>query len=822
MTKNIKDMSSVEYADYMIQSNRTWKNQQAAAYRKDIKKQQRRSDVKSLLSLASQELVYGAENKLQEMHVKNLPQTINYAANLAKANTIEEERNKLLDKYGTPEQIWQYQAASKSFSAPDIAKYNFKSMDDVSTALTTGLISPEEYSNLNKSYNIELERSQKLWDNGASFDQYDDTYTNTAVTGLTTLQTTKPKNSAIGVLRGKSDEYYDLATTTYNTITEDNTAISQALINRQKIISGQADVKDVSTKTSEATKSSLINSDIPFSGIKRNITDLINKTANEINNPQRVEARFDKLVEEKYKNNETFNATALWQEARRPFEGEINLDKLSNVLNYIDTAKNNYNADNEVIEAEIQERYGWDIDFAAPSALTYATNALKNNVKVSDEIAMILGSTADGKRLLEANPNLYGDTVKAFYAEPTDKQDNYKNEAINLISTIRGNLEDPSFLSKLGIDKNSVENKARSETLNSFFRLTDGATPTYQFGGVVKQMQDVLAKTIYDFDRQLAAGTMTQEEKNTALNLKALEYINNLEIKDKQLIFKPFSDVEFKQLQLLESAKSNTMYNPVRIKGQKALNKYNLAFETFSNDQNNIEAKDEMLSNAAIIIDGITKQNPNLNTIQKLRESSPSMNILLNQIELATPTSSVQEILEYLPVSNEIIAENIEEKKSVTPPATTQTGEDVDNEIKDDQALEPVPAPTPAPSLLAADEDLTGFQELNKATRDRGKRIRKERKSDLKLKEDFRTAIGSLTADLTPRPISFFTQTRSEKTTADKLSVIRDEVKDKFGIDIARVLRRSISLPLVVEQNRQDIPKIIEYIEKRKQEILGG
>jgi hypothetical protein len=198
------------------------------------------------------------------------------------------------------------------------------------------------------------------------------------------------------------------------------------------------------------------------------------------------------------------------------------------------------------------------------------------------------------------------------------------------------------------------------------------------------------------------------------------------------------------------------------------------------------------------------------------------MNILLNQIELATPTSSVQEILEYLPVSNEIIAENIEEKKSVTPPATTQTGEDVDNEIKDDQALEPVPAPTPAPSLLAADEDLTGFQELNKATRDRGKRIRKERKSDLKLKEDFRTAIGSLTADLTPRPISFFTQTRSEKTTADKLSVIRDEVKDKFGIDIARVLRRSISLPLVVEQNRQDIPKIIEYIEKRKQEILGG
>lgn len=138
MTKNIKDMNSVEYADYMIQSNRTWKNQQASAYRKDMKKQQRRSDIKSLLSIGSQELVYNADNRLKEMHVKNLPQTINYAANLAQANALEEERKSLLDKYGTAENIWQYQASSKAFSAPDIAKYGFKSLDDVDTAKCGG------------------------------------------------------------------------------------------------------------------------------------------------------------------------------------------------------------------------------------------------------------------------------------------------------------------------------------------------------------------------------------------------------------------------------------------------------------------------------------------------------------------------------------------------------------------------------------------------------------------------------------------------------------------------------------------------------------
>ena len=71
------------------------------------------------------------------------------------------------------------------------------------------------------------------------------------------------------------------------------------------------------------------------------------------------------------------------------------------------------------------------------------------------------------------------------------------------------------------------------------------------------------------------------------------------------------------------------------------------------------------------------------------------------------------------------------------------------------------------------------------------------------------------------QPLSFFTQTGREKDTAQKLSIIRQEVKNKFNIDIDRVLKRSMSLPLVVEENRQIIPEVIAYIEQRKQEILG-
>ena len=89
MSTDIKEMNSVEYADYMVQSTRKWKNQQAAAYRKDIKKQQRREDWTTLLGLGAQEFVNTSENRLKQMHIPNFPKTINYAANLAQGNAIQ-------------------------------------------------------------------------------------------------------------------------------------------------------------------------------------------------------------------------------------------------------------------------------------------------------------------------------------------------------------------------------------------------------------------------------------------------------------------------------------------------------------------------------------------------------------------------------------------------------------------------------------------------------------------------------------------------------------------------------------------------------------
>ena len=74
---------------------------------------------------------------------------------------------------------------------------------------------------------------------------------------------------------------------------------------------------------------------------------------------------------------------------------------------------------------------------------------------------------------------------------------------------------------------------------------------------------------------------------------------------------------------------------------------------------------------------------------------------------------------------------------------------------------------------------------------------------------------------MTGQPLSFFTQTGREKDTAQKLSIIRQEVKNKFNIDIERLAKRPITIDRSVETNRQIIPEVIAYIEQRKQEILG-
>jgi hypothetical protein len=121
---------------------------------------------------------------------------------------------------------------------------------------------------------------------------------------------------------------------------------------------------------------------------------------------------------------------------------------------------------------------------------------------------------------------------------------------------------------------------------------------------------------------------------------------------------------------------------------------------------------------------------------------------------------------------------------------------------------------------LKDDTTLTGFEEFNQSMRERGRQVKETRQADRDLVGDFRESVSSITADLVPTPISFFTQTSREKNEAEALSIIRDEVQEKFGIDIPKILRQSIGITSTVSQNKENIPEIINYIETRKKQIL--
>jgi hypothetical protein len=131
------------------------------------------------------------------------------------------------------------------------------------------------------------------------------------------------------------------------------------------------------------------------------------------------------------------------------------------------------------------------------------------------------------------------------------------------------------------------------------------------------------------------------------------------------------------------------------------------------NNTDDEEAKNVMLTNAAVIIDEVVKQNPNINTIQKLRESSFAMGEMLNSIEVATPTTSIQELLDYLPkVSNDEIAENIPAPSStqelIGPPRPTETQTSASTPAPDLTKEEPEVV-TEALPLVASDDVYNSF-----------------------------------------------------------------------------------------------------------------
>jgi len=361
MTKDVNQMNSIEYAEYKMQQNRTWKNQQYDRFRKDQEKQKNEQLVKDLLGLTFGEMKANAEYNLQTMQLNNLNDSIKTVANLASANEIQKEREALLSKYGTAENIWSYQAASRAFNNPEIASLKITSLSDLDKALATGLINPQQHKTYKNSFEVEKNRYKDLWENDKSFDKYNDNFVTTRTAELTALRDTKPTIGAIGLITGKDQDARDLIQNNYNLIFEENSAVAKSLSTRQSILAGNTKTNVSQKEIDNVVAQNILQDDnLQFRNLKGQITPLISKTARIYADSDKIEARFDKLIKEKYENNETFNVTDVWNEATRPFNRNFRYDEIAAVTKYIDTAKQN-GADNAVIQAKVKDNFGLDV-----------------------------------------------------------------------------------------------------------------------------------------------------------------------------------------------------------------------------------------------------------------------------------------------------------------------------------------------------------------------------------------------------------------------------------------------------------------------------
>lgn len=786
MTKDVNQMNSIEYAEYKMQQNRTWKNQQYDRFRKDQEKQKNEQLVKDLLGLTFGEMKANAEYNLQTMQLNNLNDSIKTVANLASANEIQKEREALLNKYGTAENIWSYQAASRAFNNPEIASLKITSLSDLDKALATGLINPQQHNTYKNSFEVEKNRYKDLWENDKSFDKYNDNFVTTRTAELKALRDTKLTTGAIGLITGKDQDARDLIQNNYNLIFEENSAVSKSLSTRQSILAGNTKTNVSQKEIDNVVAQNILQDDnVTFKTLKAQIAPLISKTARIYADSDKIEARFDKLIKEKYENNETFNIADVWNEAIRPFNRNFRYDEIAAVTKYIDTAKQN-GADNAVIQAKVKDNFGLDVDLVSKAPISYGQLALQGEGTISDVLAAQLMTTTEGKNFIKNNPNVLQNTAKGYMLLTEDEKEAYVVQAENRLKSIKPYLTDDAWLSNTFGDRAEsldVTTKARKKVLDELFQVTKGTSPAYVHQSILDEFNNIVGMTIYDVDK---AG-LTGDDRNKEINGRLLNLVDNLEMVDDELVLKPNSDVAFKQLNFNKSLQDNQQYNPKQLQLEKALNTFNLSQETFMNNTDDEEAKNVMLTNAAIIIDEVVKQNPNINTIQKLRESSFAMGEMLNSIEVATPTTSIQELLDYLPkVSNDEMAQNIPAPSStqelIGPPRPTGTQ---------------TPAPTPAPDLTKEEPEVVAEALPLVASDDVYNSFTKDQKNR---HDSLNESLQEINADL---------EDPTNLTTRD----IQRLTKRKT--DIERSLRNLIRGSAFYRSQEKDIQKELDAIERQ-------
>jgi len=686
MTKDVNQMNSVEYAEYKMQQNRQWKNQQYDRAMKDLEKQQRNAFIKDGLGLFFDEMKYNSNYNLETMQLNNLGNTINTVSNLSKANDIKKERDRLLNKFGTEEAIWDYQASSKVFSNPEISNLNIKTLKDLQTLAGNQMITPEQLKTYTNSYNVEKNRYKNLWENDKSFDSYDDQFIGERVANLKTLQETKPSQSFLGIAQGKDQETRDLIQSNYTKIFEENSAVAKALETRKSLIAGNVKTNVTQEEVDKVVAQNILsNDDIPFATFKAQIAPEISKTQRLYVDADKIEANFDRLLKEKFEKNEPFRVLDVWQEARRPFNRNFRYDEVDSVNKFITQLKKDGVASTTINEL-VKRDFGLDIDLVAEAPISYASLAIQNNGTINNDLAAQLMISTEGKALLKAKPELLQDTAQAYGLLSEDEQTNYMTQAENRLISAAPYITDTAWISNtLGEDvakSLEVTAKARKKVLDKLIDKTTGTAPKYINKSLIEEVNNIIGMTIYDLDKNNITGDQKQKE----ISKKIINLVDQLEIKNNQLVLSPTGSLSFSQFNISKTLQDISQpVNPEVLKLNKAVNGFNLAQETFTQNTANEEAKNEMLTNAAIIINTAVKQDPSLNTIQKLRELSPEMRELLNTVELATPTTSVQELLDYLPkLSDSELAENIPADTTAPAPAPTPA---------------PTPAPSPAPDL---------------------------------------------------------------------------------------------------------------------------
>lgn len=139
-------------------------------------------------------------------------------------------------------------------------------------------------------------------------------------------------------------------------------------------------------------------------------------------------------------------------EARRPFATDVNVDQMGEFLNYADILSKQ-TSDRDKILTLLKDRFpDMDIEFTASSPLPYVINAINSGQPINDSILLQAMSTSGGKAIVDANPQLWSNSVKSFLNLDDAVQSDYQNKALNTVKTIKSNLDNPTYLSK--IEKN--------------------------------------------------------------------------------------------------------------------------------------------------------------------------------------------------------------------------------------------------------------------------------------------------------------------------------------------------------------------------------